>query len=108
MSELECLADAVAEARTLLQRHGDIFTSQRMEDLEANLRAGDTTAIVRAISEATGGMGSLSDRILCVENGDSIEAMDVAAVNARLRANVQEIERRARLAAAAHGVTLMR
>ena len=106
--ELHSLADTLARTRKLLQQHGDVFTAQRMQELEERLNGGDTSAVVSAISEATGGMGSLNDRYLCVENGDVIEAAEVGVVNARLSALVKEVEQQARAAAAAHNIQLLR
>lgn len=106
--ELRSLADALARTRSLLQQHGDRFTAQRLDALEVRLNKGDMTAIVSVVSEATGGMGSLRDRYLCVENGDAIEPQEVAGVNARLDALVDEIEQRGRVAAAAHDIQLLR
>ena len=64
--------------------------------------------MVSAVSEATGSMGSLNDRYLCVENGDAIEAAEVGVVNARLSALVKEVEQQARAAAASHNIQLLR
>lgn len=69
---------------------------------------GDASAIVSAVSEATGGSGSLKDRYLCGENGDAIASHEVASVNARLRALVEEVEQLARAAASAHDIRLVR
>ena len=106
--ELRSLADALTRTRELLQQHGDTFTVQRLQALENRLTSGDMTAIDLTVLEATGGMGSLNDRYLCIENGDAIQPEEVAAVNARLRTYVDEVEQRARTVAAAHGVPLFR
>ncbi|HTU09658.1 MAG TPA: hypothetical protein VMG08_02070 [Allosphingosinicella sp.] len=106
--ELSLLADAIARTRHLLQRHGDTHTAQRLLDLENKLGRGEQDAISWAVSEATGSMGSLNDRFLCVENGNAIEAHEVGRVNARLRELVKEVEQRARAAAAVHNVHLVR
>jgi hypothetical protein len=71
-----------------------------MEELGRALDRGDMTAVPSALSEATGGMGSLRDRFLCVENGDDIRPDEVEPTNARLDLLVKEVERRARAAAA--------
>ena len=107
-TELRSLVDALARTRLLLQQHGDRFTAPRLHDLEGRLSKGDTSAIVSAVSEATGGSGSLCDRILSVENGDVIAPHDIASVNARLTALVNEVEQRGRAAASAHHIRLMR
>lgn len=106
--ETVSLARALAETRDLLHRYGDKWTFPRLEDLEKRLRCGDTMAIEMAISEATGGMGALRDRYLAVENGDTIRPDEMEAVNRQLHALVAEIERSARVAAAALGIELLR
>ncbi|MEA3033348.1 MAG: hypothetical protein QOH86_1364 [Sphingomonadales bacterium] len=106
-SELVSLAEALREAGELLQKHGDRYTSERIKQAENRLRAGDTSAIVTAFSEATGGMGSLNDRYLCPQNDDAIGLQDVVPVNDRLSRLVREVERRARVAAAAHRIALL-
>ncbi|HYI48423.1 MAG TPA: hypothetical protein VEX35_08170 [Allosphingosinicella sp.] len=106
--ELASLADALARTRHLLQQHGDTFTAQRLHDLEDRLNRGEHAAISPAVSEATGGIGSLNDRFLCVENGDAIEKHEEAKANACLRALVEEVEQRARAAATAHDIHLSR
>jgi hypothetical protein len=106
--EIISLAHAIAETRDLLRSHGDKWTSARMESLGTALERGDMTAISSAVSEATGSMGSLRDRFLCVENGDDIRPDEVEPVNARLDLLVKEVERRARAAAAALGIELLR
>jgi hypothetical protein len=79
-----------------------------MESLGTALDRGDMSAVSSALSEATGSMGSLRDRFLCVENGDDIPPNDVEPVNARLQLLVKEVESRARAAAAALGIELIR
>ena len=106
--ELRSLADALARARRLLQQHGECFISHRMRELEDRLSQGDATAISQAVAEATGSTGSLNDRYLCVENGDAVEPHEEAAVNARFRTLVKEVEQLARVAAAAHSIRLLR
>jgi hypothetical protein len=79
-----------------------------MEGLGTALGRGDMTAVAAAFSEATGSMGSLNDRVLCVENGDAIGPDEVKPVNARLALLVREVERRARAAAAALDIEMFR
>ena len=74
---------------------------QRLDRLKDRLDRGDLEGIAMAISEATGGMGSLNDRILGPEEGD-------ASANVRLRELMNAIERAARNAASDHGVRLDR
>jgi hypothetical protein len=64
-------------------------------------------AISAALSEATGGMGSLRDRFLSADNGDDIGHDDVGPASQRLGFLVKQIERRARAAAAALGIELV-
>jgi hypothetical protein len=106
--EIVSLARALAETRDLLHRYGARGTTTRVEDLERRLRCGDTTAIEAAISEVTGGMGSLRDRYLDVEIGDAIRPDEMEEANRRLSALVAEIERAARIAAAVLGIELLR
>lgn len=102
--ELRSLVDALARTRNLLQQYGDTFTARRLQELEERLNGGDTSAVVSAVSEAGGGMGSLNDRYLCPQNGDAIEQAEVVGANARLRGLVTEVGQRARAAAAAHAI----
>jgi hypothetical protein len=106
--EIEALAHALAETSSHLRRYGATSTSDRLTNLEARLDRGDMTAIPGALSEATGGMGSLNDRYLCAENGDAIRPDETEAVNRQLTLFVEEVERSARAAAAVCGVDLMR
>jgi chemotaxis regulatin CheY-phosphate phosphatase CheZ len=108
LEKLEALADAIAKVCQLLSQHGDKWVVERMSELEARLMAGDQSAVVSAVSESTGSMGSLRDRFLCPENGDQIEPSDVNAVNERLSGFVREVEARARDAAAQLGIALLR
>lgn len=89
VAALQALADVIAITRELLVRRGDMSVVQRLTDLEARLAAGDHSAVVSALSEAAGGMGSLNDRILPVYL-------------------VREIEVKAREAARELGIVLIR
>jgi hypothetical protein len=106
--ELESVAVALEQVRALLLTYGDRMTAPRLVEVVERLRRGDESAIITAISEATGGMGSLHDRYLCEQNGDAIDAEDVEPVNILLGQLVADIEARARLAAAKRGVRLDR
>lgn len=106
--ELEPVANAVEQVRRLLLDYGDTSTSPRLVHLEDRLRNGDETALVTAVSESTGGMGSLNDRYLCRENGDKIASHDAVSVNKRLSELVKAIELAARSAARERGVHLIR
>jgi hypothetical protein len=109
MSEgLETLAVAIDRVRQLLLGYGDELTVCRLSTLADRLRSGDTSAVVSAVSEATGGMGSLNDRYLCRENGDKIAAHEVVAANKRLANFVKDVEAAARAAAASNYIRLMR
>lgn len=106
--EVEALSRTLADARDLLRQFGDTETAIRLEDLQRRLNLGEPMAVVGAVSEATGGMGSLRDRYLCVANGDAIRSEEIEEVNARLDALVREMERSARAAAAVLDIKLVR
>jgi hypothetical protein len=105
---LEPLAEAVERAQHLLADYGDSATAPGLSGLIERLRSGDDSAVVSALSEATGSMGSLNDRWLCPENGDRISSSDVVAVNDRLSKLVRDIEIQARSVAAERGIHLVR
>ena len=107
-TELLALAYAIEQARQLLLAHGDDGIATRLSALEARLKEGDQSAISSALSEATGSMGSLNDRILSRTNGDTIDFGQADTVNRRLSVLVREIEAKARGAAAAYGIPLIR
>lgn len=56
-------AEALERVCELLQSYGDNFTLPRLLVLVERLRNGDRNAVISVISEATRGMGSLSDRL---------------------------------------------
>ncbi len=97
------LADAIGEAHRFLAMHDRQSVASRLAALEEQLRVGDVSAIISAVSEATGGAGSLNDQYLYPEKQDQREN-----VNATLRALVDDIEQKARAAAAAFKLTLIR
>jgi hypothetical protein len=99
---------SLVQTRALLEKHGDCHVSASLAKIGARLARGDWTVVAWAVTEATGSMGSLNDRILSVRNGDAIQADQEEIVNRRLRALVGEVERTARAAAAVHGVHLVR
>jgi hypothetical protein len=66
--QVDALIEALSETSSLLRKHGDRFVSARVEELEARLARGDWAAVESAVSEATGGMGSLRDRGLSTAN----------------------------------------
>ena len=98
---LAAMATAVDEVARFLENHGDVWAVERMDKLKAAADRGDIESVSWAVSESTGGMGSLSDRQFGPEEGD-------AADNARLRELIENVERTARAAALAHGVRLVR
>ncbi len=106
--ELESVADAVGHVRQFLLDFGDKWTVPRLKQLEDRLHNGDETALVTAVSETTGSMGSLNDVYLYQRNGDDIAAHEVSTVNTRLREMVRDVEMKARSAAAKRGVRLIR
>lgn len=91
------LAEAVEQASDLLLVYGNSATCPRLVELAGRLRSGDNNAIISAISEATGGAGSLNDQTLCP-----------ATVDDQLREAIREIERLARSVACERGVALVR
>lgn len=97
MSDLEELIDALSRTRDLLVEHGERYSSARVGALEERLAHQDVTAIVSAVSEVTGGMGSLNDFVFGIES-----------VDAAFRALVSEVEQRARQAAGALKISLVR
>lgn len=107
-SGFERLADAVERVRWFRFNYGDVGTTPRLVALADQLRAGDKSAIVGAISEATGGMCSLCDRYLCPENGDRLTGDEVETVNEELDKLVKNVEREARAAASEYGIALLR
>ena len=106
--DLSALIDALSRTRALLSRYGDTWVAGRLAELETRLATGDVSAVESAVSEATGGMGSLNDRRLSTANGDRVEAADEHEVNVQLRSLVRETERAARAAAAQLGLSLHR
>ena len=96
------------QTEELLRKHGDKWVAARVNELQTGLARGDWTAIQTAVTEATGGMGSLRDRQLSVVNGDAITREDEHAVNARLNELIEDVERSAREAATAVGLHLFR
>lgn len=107
MSDFEVAAEALERVCELLQSYGDNFTLPRLLVLVERLRNGDRNAVISVISEATGGMGSLSDRFLCPENGDKITSAEVQAVNEQLDLLVKDLEAKARVVATRDGVQLL-
>jgi hypothetical protein len=87
----EALKATVTEILSLLTTHGDTYVVDRLSADLVLLEAGDQSVIQTLHSEATGSMGSLRDRYLCVENGDRITEFEREAVNARLGALVERL-----------------
>ena len=94
---MRLLAEAVEKASDLLLVYGSEATCPRLADLARRVRTGDNNAIVSAISEATGGAGSLNDQTL-----------SPAAADHRLRNAVKKIEGLARAIAKERGIVLVR
>jgi len=94
---MRTLAEVVEQASRLLHLHRNSTACPRLVELAARLRSGDNNAIISAISEATGGAGSLNDQTLCP-----------ATVDDQLREAIREIERLARSVACERGVALVR
>ena len=96
-AEISNLVASLTQARLYLAQHGERHASGRLSELETRLARDDTSAVVSAVSEASGGMGSLNDVVL----GHTF-------LDARLRALVADVERDARLAAHCLGIHLGR
>ena len=107
-SKVGALIKALGQTRELLRNYGDEWVSSRLEDLESQLARHDWTAIESAVSEATGGMGSLRDRWLSAANGDDIGRDEEPQVNAKLDALIIEVEQSAKAAALEIGLRLIR
>ena len=88
---------SLTQARLYLVQNGENHASVRLSELEARLARDDTSAIVSAVSEATGGMGSLNDVVLGHTHLDN-----------SLRALVADVERNARSAAHCLDIHLVR
>ena len=91
------LAEAVEQASDLLLQYGSEAPCPRLIDLAERIRCGDNNAVVSAVSEATGGAGSLSDQTLFP-----------AAAEDKLRKAVKKIEELARSIAKERGIALVR
>jgi hypothetical protein len=101
------LSERSPKTRILLSKHGYTSVPQRLKELEGHLAAGDDDAVVWAVSEATGGAGSLRDVILYAADAEATTPQ-LAEANAQLDALVREVERTAREAAARLGLRLVR
>jgi hypothetical protein len=95
--EIELLAQAIDRTCYLLHTFGAEAARPRMIALAERLRAGDQNAIATAVSETTGGMGSLND-----QNFQSAAAREL------FQTAVRQVEKLARLAAAKHEISLVR
>jgi hypothetical protein len=84
--------------RELLTRHGVRYHPATLISYEERLQRNDRTAIASIISDVTGGMGSLNDRIISYSNGDNLDGYPEAAINARLRLRIEQLSDQARAA----------
>jgi len=107
-ADVDPLIWSLASTREILQRYGETAVSARLAELERGLAAGDWDAIESAVSEATGGMGSLRDVWLSDSNGNLIEQCDEPQINAELDRLIVDVERTARETAARLGISLVR
>lgn len=98
---VQALKAELVDARELLLQHGDKTVSARLADLLQRLAAGDMGAILSVIAEASGGAGSLNDRVISAANGDAIEPWQENRVNQQLGALVSSIRDHAEAARAA-------
>jgi len=95
---IAALIEATSDVRSLLLAHGEKHISARLLNLERDLAAGDRRAVRSAVSETTGGMGSLNDRILAASNGDQIERWRERSINVKLRRLIDTMRERANAA----------
>jgi hypothetical protein len=98
---VQALKADLVDARELLLTHGDKAIAGRLAELLQRLAGGDRGAILSVIAEATGGMGSLNDRVLSAASGDAIEPWQETRVNQQLGALVRSIQDHAEAARAA-------
>jgi hypothetical protein len=89
------LRETLQEIIDLLHAHGDTHVANGLVDKKRRLADGDPTVISGLVAEATGGSGSLNDRILSVANGDRIAPDEEKAVNATLRQLVEQLRSQA-------------
>jgi hypothetical protein len=99
-SPLTALIESVQAAIDLLVAHGDDSIAPRLVSDVERLRTGDPAAAQSVLSEATGGAGSLNDRILSRRNGDRIEVSAEEAVNDQLDQIINRVRKDARAALA--------
>jgi nucleoside-diphosphate-sugar epimerase len=100
MSIHDELIATVAEILDLLTAHGDVYVVDRLRDYRDQLERQHFNVVRTLLSEATGSMGSLRDRYLCVDNGDRITEAEQEPVNARLGELVVRLAEQARAALA--------
>src|SRR4051812_44112564 len=98
---LQALKAELVDVRELLLRHGDKAVAGRLAELLQRLAEGDMSAILSVVAEASGGAGSLNDRVLSAANGDAIEAWQETRVNQQLSELVSAIRDHAEAARAA-------
>lgn len=78
------LAPLLDEIAALLRAHGETHWSSWLAEDAERIRKGDPEGLRHFLS-AFGGMGSLTDLVLCPENGHRIARSQVDAVNGRLK-----------------------
>jgi hypothetical protein len=98
---VQALKADLVDARELLLSHGDKAIAARLADLLQRLASGEMGAILSVIAEASGGAGSLNDRVLSAASGDAIEAWQETRVNQELSRLVSSIRDHAEAARAA-------
>ena len=98
---LQALKADLVDVRELLLRHGDRAVAARLAELLQRLAEGDMSAILSVIAEASGGAGSLNDRILSAAHGDAIEPWQETRVNQQLGRLVGAVREHAEAARAA-------
>jgi len=100
------LVNALGEARRFLENYGYQHVVNRLITLEKQAERGDASCAITAVSEATGGMGSLKD--IYLYPGVDGPIPDPEDTNRRLQALIRNIEHHARAVAASNGIKLVR
>ncbi len=78
------LVELLEGAANLLRRYGVEFWAKWLSDDATRIRDRDFRGVEHLLT-AYGGMGSLNDVFICRENGHSIAAEEVEAVNKQLQ-----------------------
>jgi len=83
-TETDLLLKVLDDLEQLLLQHGENFWGEWINSVSTRIRNGDGYGLEELLG-FYGGMGSLTDLIICPENGHRIEKEDEARVNAQLK-----------------------